>query len=378
MSDEPEFTVGIEEEYLVIDIGTLNLVSKMPPALMADCAKELGKQVTKEFLQCQIEVGTKVCNSTHELREELIHLRGTVARIAREHDCLIMASSTHPFSFGSTLLTDDDRYLDLAEQMQRIVHRLYISGMHVHVGIPDDELRIDLMNQASYTLPHILALSTSSPFWRGEDTGLKSYRVSIFDQMPRTGLPPQFHGYTDYMKHVNALVDLGIIENATKIWWDVRPSWRFPTLEMRLTDVCTNVEDAITVACVYRCWLRLLNRLKMDNQRWREYSAFLVQENRWRAQRYGIDRGLIDFGRLKMVDFADLAEEIIEMTQEDAEHFDCVEEMEHIRTILKRGTSAHQQLAIYNQSIEEGRSNELALVDVVKFIVAQTLEGVTH
>ena len=378
MSDEPEFTVGIEEEYLVIDIGTLNLVSKMPPALMADCAKELGKQVTKEFLQCQIEVGTKVCSTTQELREELIHLRGTVARIAREHDCLIMAASTHPFSFGSTLLTDDDRYLDLAEQMQRIVHRLYISGMHVHVGIPDDELRIDLMNQASYTLPHILALSTSSPFWRGEDTGLKSYRVSIFDQMPRTGLPPQFHGYTDYMKHVNALVDLGIIENATKIWWDIRPSWRFSTLEMRLTDICTNVEDAITVACVYRCWLRLLNRLKMDNQRWREYSAFLVQENRWRAQRYGIDRGLIDFGRLKMVDFADLAEEIIEMTYEDAEHFDCVEEMKHIRTILKRGTSAHQQLAIYYQSIEDGRSNELALVDVVKFIVAQTLEGVTH
>lgn len=377
MRDQPEFTVGIEEEYLVIDIGTLNLVSKMPPSLMADCARELGNQVSKEFLQCQIEVGTKVCTSTRMLREELIHLRGTVARIAREHDCLIMAASTHPFSFGSTLLTDDERYLDLAEQMQRIVHRLYISGMHVHVGIPDDELRIDLMNQASYTLPHILALSTSSPFWRGENTGLKSYRVSIFDQMPRTGLPPQFHSHTDYMKHVDALVDLGIIENATKIWWDIRPSWRFPTLEMRLTDICTNVEDAITVACVYRCWLRLLHRLKMDNQRWREYSAFLVQENRWRAQRYGTDRGLIDFGQRKMIDFADLAEEIIEMTHEDAQHFDCVDEMKHIRTILERGTSAHRQLAVYNRSIEEGKSNELALVDVVKFIVAQTLEGVT-
>ncbi len=377
MSDQPEFTIGIEEEYLVIDIGTLNLVSKMPPALMADCAKELGKQVTKELLQCQIEVGTKVCTGTRELRQELIRLRGTVARIAREHDCLIMASSTHPFSFGSTLLTDDERYLDLAEQMQRIVHRLYISGMHVHIGIPDDELRIDLMNQASYVLPHILALSTSSPFWRGENSGMKSYRVSVFDQMPRTGLPPLFHSYTDYMNHVNALVDLGIIEDATKIWWDLRPSGRFPTLEMRLTDICTNIEDAITIACVYRCWMRLLYRLKLQNQRWREYSTFLIQENRWRAQRYGIDRGLIDFGRREIVDFPDLAEEIIEITSEDAEYFDCVEEVQNIRNIIERGTSAHQQLSVYNQSIDEGRSNELALVDVVKYIVKETLVGVT-
>ncbi len=377
VSDQPEFTIGIEEEYLVIDIGTLNLVSKMPPALMADCAKVLGKQVTKEFLQCQIEVGTKVCTDTQELRQELIRLRGTVARIAREHDCVIMASSTHPFSFGSTLLTDDERYLDLAEKMQRIVQRLYISGMHVHVGIPNDELRIDLMNQASYVLPHILALSTSSPFWRGENTGLKSYRVSVFDQMPRTGLPPQFHSYTDYMNHVNALVDLGIIEDATKIWWDIRPSWKFPTLEMRLSDICTNIEDAITVACVYRCWMRLLHRLRLQNQRWREYSTFLVQENRWRAQRYGIDRGLIDFGRREMVDYPDLAEEIIEITSEDAEYFDCVEEVKNIRNIIKRGTSAHQQLSVYSQSIAEGRSNELALVDVVRFIVKETMAGVT-
>ena len=377
MSNQPEFTIGIEEEYLVVDIGTLNLVSKMPPALMADCAEELGTQVTKEFLQCQIEVGTKVCTSTRDLREELVRLRSTVARIARKHDCLIMASSTHPFSFGSTLLTDDDRYLDLAEQMQRIVHRLYISGMHVHIGIPNDELRIDLMNQATYVLPHILALSTSSPFWRGDNSGLKSYRVSVFDQMPRTGLPPQFHSYTDYMNHVNVMVDLGIIENATKIWWDIRPSWRYPTLEMRLTDICTNIEDSITVACVFRCWMRLLYRLKMQNQRWREYSAFLVQENRWRAQRYGIDRGLIDFGRREMVDFPDLAEEIIELISEDAQYFDCVEEINNIRNILKRGTSAHRQLAVYNQSIDQGRSNELALVDVVRFIAKETLVGVT-
>ena len=376
MTDQPEFTVGIEEEYLVIDIGTLNLVSKMPPALMEECDRELGSQVSKELLQCQIEVGTRVCKTMQEAREELVYLRGTVARIARKHDCLIIASSTHPFSFGFTLITDDERYQELAEQLQRVVQRLYISGMHVHVGIPDDELRIDLMNQASYTLPHMLALTTSSPFWRGEHTGLKSYRVSVFEQMPRTGLPPYFQSYADYMKHVDVLVSLDIIENPTKIWWDIRPSWRFPTLELRLSDICTHVDDAIAVASVFRCWLRMLYRLKKNNQRWREYSSFLIQENRWRAQRYGIDKGLIDFGQGTMVEFPELMDELIELITEDAEYFGCMDEINHIRTILECGTSAHQQVAVFNQSIADGKSHELALVDVVTFLAKQTLKGV--
>jgi carboxylate-amine ligase len=376
VTDQPEFTVGIEEEYLVIDIGTLNLVSTMPPALMEECSRELGSQVSKELLQCQIEVGTKVCQTMQEAREELVSLRGTIARIARKHDCLIIASSTHPFSFGFTLITDDERYQELAEQLQRVVLRLYISGMHVHIGIPDDELRIDLMNQASYILPHMLALTTSSPFWRGEHTGLKSYRVSVFEQMPRTGVPPYFQSYADYMKHVDVLVDLDIIENPTKIWWDIRPSWRYSTLELRLSDICTHVDDAIAVASVFRCWLRMLYRLKKNNQRWREYSSFLIQENRWRAQRYGIDKGLIDFGQGTMVEFPELMEELIELITEDAEFFGCMDEINHIRTILERGTSAHQQVAVFNQSIADGRSHELALVDVVKFLAKQTLKGV--
>ena len=376
MTDQPEFTVGIEEEYLVIDIGTLNLVSTMPPALMEECSRELGSQVSKELLQCQIEVGTKVCQTMQEAREELVSLRGTIARIARKHDCLIIASSTHPFSFGFTLITDDERYQELAEQLQRVVLRLYISGMHVHIGIPDDELRIDLMNQASYILPHMLALTTSSPFWRGEHTGLKSYRVSVFEQMPRTGVPPYFQSYADYMKHVDVLVDLDIIENPTKIWWDIRPSWRYSTLELRLSDICTHVDDAIAVASIFRCWLRMLYRLKKNNQRWREYSSFLIQENRWRAQRYGIDKGLIDFGQGTMVEFPELMEELIELITEDAEFFGCMDEINHIRTILERGTSAHQQVAVFNQSIADGKSHELALVDVVKFLAKQTLKGV--
>ena len=242
MTARPDFTIGIEEEYLVVDIGTLNLVSKMPHGLMDECYEALGDQVKKELLQCQIEIGTRVCRSMQEIRDELVRLRGTVAEIARKYDCLIMASSTHPISFGSTLITDDQRYRDLVHQLQRVVASMYISGMHIHVGIPDDERRIDYMNQTTYSLPHFLSLSTSSPFWRGEKTGYRSHRVSVFDQLPRTGLPPHFQSYTDYMQHVDILVNLQIIEDPTKIWWDLRPSWKFPTLEMRITDLCTNLD----------------------------------------------------------------------------------------------------------------------------------------
>ncbi len=376
MSSSEEFTIGIEEEYLIIDVGTMNLVSKMPPDLMKECAQELGSQVTKEFLQCQIEVGTKVCSSLKEARAELARLRSTVARIARNHDCLVMAASTHPFSYGSTQLTDDERYLHLAEELRHVVERMYISGMHVHVGVSNDELRIDLMNQVTYIIPHLLSLTTSSPFWRSENTGLKSYRVSVFDQLPRTRLPPAFNSFTDYMKHVDVLVHCGVIEDATKIWWDVRPSWKFPTLELRICDMCTNIDDTIAVAAIYRCWMSMLNRLKSKNQRWREYSDFLLKENRWRAQRYGTDTGLIDFGRRELVDCKDLMEEIIELTAQDAERFGCEDEVHHVRTILARGTSAHRQVAVYNEALEAGRPEELALLDVVKFIVSETLAGV--
>ncbi len=374
-SSEP-FTVGIEEEYLIVDMATMNLVAQMPPDLMRECTEELGSQVAKEFLQCQIEVGTKVCNSMQEVREDLAKLRATVSRIARNHDCLLMAASTHPFSYGLTQLTDDERYLHLAEELRHVVERLYISGMHVHVGISNDELRIDLMNQASYFIPHLLSLTTSSPFWRGENTGLKSYRVSVFDQLPRTRLPPVFNSYADYMKHVDVLVHCGVIEDATKIWWDLRPSWRYPTLELRICDMCTNIDDTIAVAAVYRCWLSMLNRLKMKNQRWRAYSDFLIKENRWRAQRYGIDTGLIDFGRREIVSLKELVEELIELTEVDAKALGCVEEVEHVRTILERGTSAHRQIHVYNESLESGRPEALALLDVVKFIVQETLVGI--
>ena len=373
MLKEPTFTIGIEEEYLLVDRGTRNLINDAPEDMLPACEKLLKGQVTPEFLQCQIEVGTRVCKNLAEARGDLAHLRRTVARIAEQFGMSLIAASTHPFAnWVEQKRTPKDRYAAIAHDMQAVVRRLMISGMHIHVGIDDDDLRIDLMNQVSYVLPHFLALSTSSPFWVGEDTGLKSYRIAVWNEMPRTGLPERFDSYGEYTHHVDILVKTGVIEDATKIWWDIRPSARFPTLEMRICDTCTRLEDTLCIAALYVCWLRMLYRLRVANHRWRIYAPMLVNENRWRAQRYGFDRGLIDFGRESIVSYAQLLEEIIQRVQEDAEYFGCVAEVEHARTILSRGTSAHRQLARYSEAVDSGADHHEALVAVVDMLIEET------
>ncbi len=376
MLKEPTFTIGIEEEYLLVDRDTRNLINDAPKDMLPACEELLKGQVTPEFLQCQIEVGTRVCKSLAEARGDLAHLRRTVARIAEQFGLALIAASTHPFAnWVEQKRTPKDRYAAIAHDMQAVVRRLMISGMHIHVGIDDDDLRIDLMNQVSYVLPHFLALSTSSPFWVGEDTGLKSYRIAVWNEMPRTGLPERFDSYGEYAQHVDILVKTGVIEDATKIWWDIRPSARFPTLEMRICDTCTRLEDTLCIAALYLCWLRMLYRLRVANHRWRIYAPMLVNENRWRAQRYGFDKGLIDFGRESIVSYAQLLEEIIQRVQEDAEYFGCQAEVEHARTILARGTSAHQQLATYSKALESGSNHNDALVTVVDTLIEETLHG---
>ena len=247
--------------------------------------------------------------------------------------------------------------------------------VHVHVGLGDDELRIDLLGQASYFLPHLLALSTSSPFWRGEITGLKSYRIAVFDELPRSGLPESFESYGEYARHVDILIGAGVIDDASKLWWDLRPSARFPTLEMRIPDVCTRVRDGVSIAAIYLCLLRMLYRLRRNNQRWRRYSNMLVQENRWRAQRYGYDEGLIDFGIGKIVPYGDLLEEMIELIKVDALALDCLPEVEHARQIITRGTSAHRQLAVYHKAVEDGAEKMEALRQVVDMLIEETVAG---
>jgi carboxylate-amine ligase len=371
---EPSFTLGIEEEYLLVDKDSRNLVQEPPPALFTKCEEALRGRVSPEFLRSQIEVGTSVCKSMQEARDQLVHLRSTIGRIADEFGLAPIAASTHPFAeWWAQQHTDKERYNVLARDLQHVARRLVISGMHVHVGIEDDDLRIDLLGQAVYFLPHLLALSTSSPFWQGTQTGLKSYRLSVFDELPRTGIPHQFSSWSEYERTVELLVKAGLIEDATKLWWDLRPSARFPTLEMRVTDICPLIDDGISIAALYLCILRMLYRLRRQNQRWRHYPPFLVRENRWRAQRYGIEQGMVDFGKGEVVPFATLLEELFDLVDEDAAYFGCTAEIAHARTIVQRGTSADRQLARYDAIKKIGGSKEAALVAVVDGIIEETM-----
>ncbi len=372
----PSFTIGIEEEYWVVDRNTRDLVTDTPPDLIAACDAIAIGMVSPEFMRSQIEVGTPVGHNIKEVAEHLGNLRRLISDVVTRHNMALVAASTHPFAqWVDQRHTDKERYNVLADALQGVVRRLLICGMHVHVGIENNEQRIDLMNQVLYILPHLLAISGSSPFWHGYDTGLKSYRTAVWRALPRTGMPDEFDGWSDYERHVQVLVDAGVIEDATKLWWDIRPSARYPTLEMRCSDIATRLDDTITIAALYVSWLSMLYRLREDNQRWRIYSRMLISENVWRAQRYGIDDGLIDYGIGEIVPYPELLEEIIELVRPDAEMLGCVEEVERARDIVRRGTSADRQRQVYAKAVAEGASDKEALIAVVDFLIEETVAG---
>lgn len=374
--ERPAFTIGIEEEYLIVDIETRELVQDLPDGLMADCMEILEGQVSPEFLRSQIEIGTKVCKNVREVRGDLQKLRRAVADVCMEYGLAPIASSTHPSAdWWEQRHTDAPRYNILANALGGVIRRLLICGMHVHVGIEDPDVRIDLMNQVLYFVPHMLALSTSSPFWNGKDTGLKSYRTSVFRAVPRTGMPDEFDTWAEYQRHVNVLVNAGVIDDATKLWWDLRPSARYPTLELRSNDICTNVEDTLAIAAMYVSLLSMLWRRRVENQRWRIYSRMLIEENVWRAQRYGVSESLIDFGRGELLPYPQLVEEIIDLVSEDAVLLDCVDELHHARTIVSRGTSADTQLDIYRAAQTGGADATEALQQVVDWLIDETVSG---
>ena len=368
---EPPFTMGVEEEYLLVDAQSFEL-ARAPQALMDSCMAEMDGQVSPEFLQCQIEVGTKVCQTIGEAREDLKRLRACISNHAADHGLVPIAASCHPFAdWKDQHHTDKDRYNELQQDLAGVVRRMLICGMHVHVGIGQKDLRIDLMNQLTYFLPHLLALSTSSPFWQGDDTGLASYRLTVFDNLPRTGLPPQLRSWGEFERSVQALVGLGVIEDSSKIWWDLRPSSRFPTIESRICDVSPRLEHALSLAALTQCLTRMLWRLSKKNQRWRLYDNFLVSENRWRAQRYGVTGGLIDFGRGEIVPMGELVQEMIELLVQDAEALNCTAEIENALQITKNGSSAERQRATYQTAIEAGKSKDDALRDVVRHLIEE-------
>ncbi|WP_112321669.1 carboxylate-amine ligase [Oceanibium sediminis] len=375
MSDRPTFTLGIEEEYLIVDLETRELVREPSADFLEACRGEVGDQVTGEYLQCQVEVGTKPHRTVGDAVSELRALRAGVAKVSNAHGYAPIAASTHPFSrWREQLHTKKERYDQLSGDLGQAVRRMLICGMHIHIGIEDEDLRIDLMNQASYFLPHLLALSCSSPFWEGEDTGLASYRLTVFDALPRTGLADELGSYNEYRKLVDHLVRAGCIEDATKIWWDIRPSDKFPTLEQRITDVCSRTRDVAAIAAVYQSLMAYLYRLKTRNQRWRIYPRTIIMENRWRAQRYGAEGKLVDHGRSQLVPCEDLVEEMIDMFSADAELMGCRAELAQLRRILANGTSTQRQRAAHREALDKGASAKEAGIAVVDHLIREFVE----
>jgi len=371
----PQFTIGMEEEYFVVDRDTRDLVPDLPESLLNKLLDPPIGATSPEFIRSQIEIGTPICGDVDELSESLRVMRRFISDTVSEHDMAIVAASTHPSAeWVRQRHVDKDRYNMLAQALQGVVRRLLICGMHVHVGIDDKDVRIDVMNQVSYFLPHLLALSGSSPFWHGEDTGLKSYRPAVFRAVPRTGMPDEFSSWSDYTRHVNVLVDTGVIEDASKLWWDIRPSSRYPTLEMRSADICTRYEDGITIAAVYQALVATLHQYRMSNQKWRIYSRMLISENSWRAQRYGVDEPLIDFGRSELIEMQQLMDELIELVHDQAVSLGSLDSIKRVKEIVASGTSADRQRGVYENAIADGADQREALDQVVDHLIAETVE----
>jgi carboxylate-amine ligase len=362
-----DLTIGIEEEYQIIDPDTRELTSYISE-ILDEGAILFRDQVKPEFLQSQVEIGSYVCRNIKEARQEVTRLRSIVGEIAEKNGRKIAAAGTHPFSsWRSQIITDKDRYKGLLADMRMIAQRLLIFGTHVHIGIPDPDLRIDIMNQMTYFLPHIFALSTSSPFWLGYNTGLKSYRSVVFEDLPRTGLPEYFDSAQDYERYVQQLKNTGCIDEATKIWWDVRPHPNFPTLEFRMCDCVTKVDEVIAIAALIQAVVAKLIRFRKNNQTWRIYRRGLIAENKWRAIKDGIDGELIDFGKEEQVPLRLLMGELLELVDDVVDQLGTRQEIEYVRTILKEGTSADRQLRKYHETE--------SLKAVVDMLTEETIMG---
>ena len=364
----PDFTIGIEEEYLLVDPVTGGLRA-MPEAMLTDLHAALGDRISREFLSCQVEVGTGVCATVDEARADLAHLRATVRQIAEAHGLAPIAASCHPWAdWADQDRTDKPRYAKLDDDLGAIARRMLIGGMHVHVGIADRDTRIAVMNLLTPWLPVLLALSASSPFWQGQDTGLASWRVSVFDGMPRTGLPPRFRDWDDYTVATGALVDLGVMEDTSKIWWDLRPSHAFPTLEVRLCDVSPRIDDTLTLAAIVQGLVRMIARClaeKVDLP-----DPLLVRENRWRAQRHGVAAGLIAGRPPAIVPMARIVDDLLTQISPDTDVLGGTSWAARARDIVAQGSSAAGQRQIRQAALDDGASDREALVAVVRALIA--------
>jgi carboxylate-amine ligase len=366
---EPSLTLGIEEEYQIIDPKTRELRSYITE-ILEEGQLILREQLKPELHQSIVEIGTKVCQTPAEIRSELVQLRRSIIELAAKNDLKIAAAGTHPFSsWLAQEITPLERYMGVKQDMQELAQQLLIFGTHVHIGIEDHEFLIDAMNVARYLMPHVLCLSTSSPFWMGRNTGLKSYRSIIFRNFPRSGIPRVFQSWADYTYLVDTLMQTHTIPNGSKIWWDVRPNWSYPTLEFRICDVCTRVDEAVCIAGIFQAIIAKLWKLRRDNMTFRVYPSDLIEENKWRAVRYGLDGKLIDFGKQEELPARELIRELIEWFIGDVvDELGSRKEVEYVYRILQEGTSADRQLATYQRT---GDLNE-----VVDQLIRETSEGV--
>src|SRR5438034_890350 len=360
-------TIGIEEEFQIVDESG-DLKAHID-TLMASAKPVLGQELKPEFLQSFVEIGTKVCANVAEARQEIMRLRGQLHSLLAENGLRLASAGTHPFShWKDQLRTEDERYRTLEEEMQDVIRELLIFGLHVHVGIPDPELRIEIMNEARYFLPHLLAISTSSPFWLTRITGLKSYRQIIWQRFPRTGIPPEFSSYDEYENFVELLVKTKCIDDGRKIWWDLRPHATFPTIEFRVCDAATRVDETLCIAALIQAICAKLLVLRARNQGFRRYAPSLIQENKWRAVRGGMDAKLIDFGKQTEVPMRELAVELLEFVDDVVDALGSRREVEYLQTIIREGTSADRQLRAFAASGH--------LHAVVDHIAEETIAGV--
>jgi len=365
----PSFNIGIEEEYQTIDPATRNLRSHISAEILQKGQRLLSEHVKPEMHQSVIEIGTGVCENIQEAREDIRAIRRQMIKLAHENGLRISGGGTHPFAlWREQEIYPDERYRTIVEDLKQVARANLIFGLHIHIGVEDRETAIQLMNAARYFLPHILALSTSSPFWQGYDSGLRSYRCKVFDKFPRTNIPDIYSSWSEYENYVNLLVRTNCIDNAKKIWWDIRPHPHFPTLEFRICDMPARMDDTIAIAALCQSIIATLFHLHERNQTFRHYSRALIMENKWRAARYGMDGKLIDFGKQKEVPVRDLIRELLDLVSRAAEELGATQELAHIETILNEGSAADRALRVF---ADTGDLNK-----VVDHMIEETEEGV--